>query len=54
MNLNKYLETFFPDLKLQKPLVYNWQNSLRFEVGSESIPAMKKPRGQSVPRRRNN
>ena len=41
MNLNKYLETFFPKLKLQKPLFYNWQNSLRFEVGLESMPTMK-------------
>lgn len=41
MNLNKYLETFFPNLKLQKPLFYNWQNGLRFEVGSELIPTMK-------------
>ena len=41
MNLNKYLETFFPELKLQKPLFYNWQNGLRFEVGLESMPTMK-------------
>ena len=41
MNLNQYLETTFPNLKLQKPLFYNWHNSLRFEIGLESMPTMK-------------
>jgi len=40
MNLNKYLDTFFPNLKLQKPLFYNWKNGLRFEIGLESMPTM--------------
>ena len=43
MNLNKYLDTSFPNLKLQKPLFYNWKNGLRFEIGLESVPTMKDP-----------
>jgi hypothetical protein len=41
MNLNKYLDTSFPNLKLQKPLFYSWSNGLRFEIGPESMPTMR-------------
>ena len=41
MNLNIYMNTFFPKLKLQKPLFYNWKYGLRFEIGLESLPTMK-------------
>lgn len=43
MNLNIYMDTFFPKLKLQKPLFYNWKYGLRFEIGLESLPTMKDP-----------
>jgi len=41
MNLNSYMDTFFPKLKLQKPLFYNWKYGLRFEIGLESLSIMK-------------
>ena len=40
MDTNQYLTTYFPNLKLQKPLFYQWKYGIRFEVGSPSIPTM--------------
>ena len=40
MNLNKYLEVTFPNLKLQRPLFYNWKYGLRFEIGLGSMQVL--------------
>lgn len=33
MELNKFLNTYYPDLILRPPLFYNWSVGIRFEVG---------------------
>ncbi len=33
MTLDKYMEVKFPNLELRPPLFYNWDVSIRFELG---------------------
>jgi hypothetical protein len=35
--MNSYLDEHFPNLKIGKPLFYNWPIGLRFEIGPDEI-----------------
>ncbi|QSX34831.1 DUF3885 domain-containing protein [Shewanella avicenniae] len=35
--MNSYLDEHFPNLKIEKPLFYNWPIGLRFEIGPDEI-----------------
>lgn len=41
MNLNKYLQVNFPSLEIKKPLFYNYDYGLRYEVGIPSLSIYK-------------
>lgn len=38
MSLENYMREVFPDLKLRPPLFYNWETSIRFELGVNYDP----------------
>jgi len=35
--MNSYLDEKFPNLKIEKPLFYNWSIGLRFEIGQDEL-----------------
>lgn len=35
--MNSYLDEKFPELKIEKPLFYNWPIGLRFEIGQDEL-----------------
>ena len=39
--MSTILSEQFPDLKLQKPLYYNWESSIRFEIGPPEVSLWK-------------
>ncbi|WP_133406544.1 DUF3885 domain-containing protein [Parashewanella tropica] len=36
--MSTYFSERFPELRIQKPLFYNWETSIRFEIGPSEIP----------------